>query len=116
MSTAREVPLFFVERSDGEWRGVFEADPSERIHVLPHHDLLYVTAREYKYTPRDFERLEHALSVVLPKHLNPGQLSPHDIWHVVLYSKLKDGTTIFDRALARYRELYAEARAARRGT
>jgi len=110
------APLFFVERSDGGWKGVFEADPSEFTHVLPHYDLLYVTAREYACKSRDFERLEHALRVVLPKHLGPGQLSPHDIWHVVLCVKGKDGTTIFERALSKYRELCAEAQSARRGT
>jgi len=110
------APLFFVQRADGEWRGVFEADDSERIHVLPHYDLLYVTAREYVYTHRDFERLEHALRVVFPKHLKPDQLSPHDLWHVVLYAELDDDkTTIFERALSKYGERYAEAKA-RRGT
>src|SRR5437016_5593051 len=63
------APLHFVQRSDGEWRGVFESDAAESINVLPHYDLLYVTAREYKYTPEDFARLEHILRVFLPNHL-----------------------------------------------
>jgi hypothetical protein len=35
----------FVERADGEWRGVVEANVAEPIHVLPHYNLLHV-ARE----------------------------------------------------------------------
>jgi hypothetical protein len=110
LSAVPVAPLFFVERSDGEWRGVFEADTCERLDVLPHYELLYVTAREYVYGPRDFDQLERALSVAFPKHLKPDQLSPHDLWHVVLYAKSKrNGVTVFERALSKYKELYAEA-------
>lgn len=109
------APLFFIKRSDGEWRGVFEGNASERQHVLPHYDLLYVTAREYKYTNKDFQRLKRGLTEVLPKHLGPDQLSQHDIWHVAIFSKLKDGTTPFERAVSKYKEIYAEAKASKRG-
>jgi hypothetical protein len=87
------APLHFVERADGEWRGVFESAFAERTHVLPHYDLLCVTARIHKYTEKDFERVERALRETLPKYLRPDQLSPHDIWHLAIYSKRKDSTT-----------------------
>jgi len=108
------APLYFVERADAEWRGVFESDAAERIHVLPHCDLLYVTAREFKYSRPDFERMEKGLKEVLPKHFSPNALSPHKIWHMVIYTKLKDGTTVLERALARYREILEQARVAKR--
>jgi hypothetical protein len=109
------APLFFIKRSDDEWRGIFEGNPSEQQYVLPHYDLLYVTAREYKYTAKDFQRLSHGLKEVLPKHLGPDQLSQHDIWRVVIHSKLQDGTTPLDRAILKYKEIYAEAQKTKRG-
>jgi hypothetical protein len=99
------APLHYVTRSDGEWRGVFQADPNESLHVLPHYDLLYVVARAYKYSEEDFERIDNGLRNVLPKHLPPDYISPHHVWHWVIYTKLKDGRTVFERALARYSEL-----------
>ena len=107
------APLHFVERADGEWRGVFEADASESIHVLPEYNLLYVTARDHHYSERDFERIHRALAVAFPKHLKPDQLSPHDLWHIVIHAKLKDGSTILQQALIKYRELAAQQRANR---
>jgi hypothetical protein len=110
------APLYFIKRADGEWRGVFESDSSEREHVLPHYDLLYVTAREFKYSDSDFGRVEKGLREVLPKYLRPDQLSPHDVWHWAIRTKLKDGATPFERALARYREIFAIAKAAKGGS
>ena len=107
------APLHFVERADGEWRGVFESDASERIHVLPEYNLLYMTARDHHYSERDFERIHRSLAVAFPKHLNPNQLSPHDLWHVVINAKRQDGSTIFQQALVKYRELAAQQRATR---
>jgi hypothetical protein len=107
------APLFFVERADSEWRGVFQSDSAERLHVLPHYDLLYVTAREYVYATGDFERVDRALRVVFPKHLRPDQLSPHDLWHVLIYAKLKNGATILETRLAQYRQLLVELKARR---
>jgi hypothetical protein len=107
------APLFFIRRKDGEWRGVFESDVHESTYVLPHYDLLYVTARDFKYSESDFLRVEKGLKEVLPKYLRPDQLSPHDIWHWAIYTKLKDSTTPLEVALARYQELFDEAKAAR---
>lgn len=105
------APLYFIKRADGEWRGVFESDPIERECVLPHYDLLYVTAREFKYSESDFARVEKGLREVLPKHMRPDQLSPHAIWRWAIHAKLKDGSTPFERAIAKYRELFEAIKA-----
>jgi hypothetical protein len=99
------APLHYVERGDSGWTGIFESDPLECLHILPHYDLLYVTAREHSYTTEDFQRIDKALRVVFPKHLKPSQLSPHDLWHVLIYAKLKDGTTILELSLSKYRDM-----------
>jgi len=107
------APLYFVQRADKEWRGIFESDPSERTHVLPHYDLLCVAARIHVYSPDDFRRIDKGLRDVLPKYLKPNQLSPHDIWHVAIYNKLKDGSTPFERSLERYRQIVDAAKRAK---
>jgi len=104
------APLHFAKRADDGWRGVFEADSAERLHVLPHYDLLYVTAREFAYSHQDFRRVARVLREVFPKYLKPDQLSPHDLWHVVIYWKLREGGTIFTKALDKCREIYANAK------
>jgi hypothetical protein len=107
------APLHFVERTDGDWRGVFEADPAEQIHVLPHYNLLCVTARVHKYTEKDFARVRLGLRETLPKPLRPDQMSPHDIWRLAIYSKLQDSTTPLQRALAQYQTIFDAAKARR---
>ena len=102
------APLYFVERADGEWRGVFESDPDEQLDVLPHYDLLLVTAI-YKYQEKDFERIARAMRETLPKYLRPDQLSPHDIWHLAITEKRKDSTTPLQRALVKYRAIFDAA-------
>ena len=92
------APLHFVRRADGAWRGVFEEDASESIHVLPHYNVLYIAAREHKYTEQEFKRLGRGLKEVIPKHW-----APHFIWHIAIYRKPKDSTqTYFERALESY--------------
>ena len=73
------APLYYVKRADGEWRGIFQSDSIERTHVLPHYDLLTVSARIYDYTEDDFRKIEKALRELFPKYLKPNQLSPHDL-------------------------------------
>ncbi len=116
LTTIPIAPLYFIRRADGEWRGVFASDASETVHVLPHYDLLYVTARVFKYSENDFARVEKGLKEILPKHFRSDQLSPHDIWHWAIYTKLKDGSTPFERALAKYREIFENAKVARNGS
>jgi hypothetical protein len=110
------APLAFVKRADGEWRGVFETDILERQHVLPHFDLLYVTARDFEYSSRDFERVGKALADVLPRHVGPNWLSPHELWTLAVTLKASDGRTVFERAVAKYESLYSEAKARRKET
>jgi len=107
------APLHFVRRADGEWRGIFEADVEEKIHVWPHYDLLCLAAKCYAYTEDDFRKIDKGLREVLPRHLRPDQLSPHDIWHLAIHSRLKDSTP-FQRSLERYRQIVETFRAARR--
>ena len=107
------APLYYVERADGEWRGVFQEDAQKRNLVLPHYDLLSVTAREYRYSEGDFDKIARALREVPPKYLKPMQLSPHHMWHVALQNKIKDGGTFFERALAEYRRIFNEEKARR---
>lgn len=106
------APLHYVQRSDGEWSSIFESNPSERTHVLPHFNTLLVTAREHRYSAQNFQRIHNALHKVLPEHLRADQLSPHDIWNLAIYLKLKDGSTIFGRALAKYQHEFEELRKA----
>ncbi|MBV8634141.1 MAG: hypothetical protein JO002_06600, partial [Burkholderiaceae bacterium] len=79
------APLYYVKRADGEWRGVFESDVIEHAKVLPHYDLLYVTAREYEYSATDFKALEAKMRKVIPRVFGADgdDASPHKIWHVV---------------------------------
>ncbi|CAG0992689.1 hypothetical protein GPROT1_03162 [Gammaproteobacteria bacterium] len=104
------APLHFVQRSDGAWRGVFEEDSSERSHVLPHYDVIYVSARDYGYSQQDFARVARGLAEVVPK-----DWSPHKIWHHAIYRKPKGASdTYFERALAKYNALVDQLRLARR--
>lgn len=103
------APLHFIKRADGQWQGVFESDYAESTYVLPHYELLYVTAREFKYSENDFARVEKGLREVLPKLSDA--FSPHDVWRWAIYTKLKDGSTPLERALESYREVLELLRA-----
>ena len=102
-----------MKRADGEWRGVFEQDVTESIHVLPHYDLLCVSARVLVYTPEHFTKVDKVLRELIPKHFPEDYRSPHDLWHFAVHSKLKDGSTFFSRALKRYETIVQDARRAR---
>jgi hypothetical protein len=93
------APLYYVERQDHGWRGIFESDQAEREQVLPFYDLLRVTAREYDYTQRDFDIVDAVLREVLP--LLRQSMSPHEMWHVALHP-FESGDTFFSRAVGRY--------------
>lgn len=96
------APLYFVEREDKTWQGVFEGDPLESIHVLPHYSRLYVVARENKYTEEDFQRIGRGLREVIPN-----DWTPHFMWHYAIVNKPKDSEqTYFERALEKYNELF----------
>src|SRR5258708_24157162 len=99
------APLHFIKRADGKWRGIFESDAAESIHVLPHYNFLCLVARIYRYTENDFNLIERGLREILPKYLKPNQLSPHDIWHVAIFTKVEDSITFFQRSLNLYRQI-----------
>jgi len=101
------APLYFVKRADGQWRGLFEEDSLESRDVLPHYDLLYITAREYRYLPEEFARIRRALAEVVPN-----DWSPHQMWHVAIATKPK-GVEVTYFALQRYQEIYNRVGAAR---
>ncbi len=107
------APLHFVERADGNWRGVFESNPTESIHVLPHYDVLYVAAREYGYSETDFQKVEKALREVIPKHFPSDFSSPHDLWLFSIHKKLNDGSTFFERALQHYKSIISDIKQTR---
>ena len=113
MARVPVAPIHFVERADGDWRGIFESAASESIHVLPEWDTLAVSSRIYRYTEADFAKIAKAIEQVIPKHFPAEFQSPRDVWHVLIHNKLKDGSTILERALVRYREIIEEARRAR---
>jgi hypothetical protein len=102
------APLFWVQRASGEHQGIFENNPLERQKIIHTKDIdtMYVVAREYKYSIKEFEKLESALK----KSLDSGRISnwsPHEIWRLTFTSK-PDGVelTYYERAMARYRELF----------
>jgi len=99
------APLHYVKRDDDGWRGVFERDPVENVHVLPHYNLLYVTAREHNYTAAKMAKLDRALRDVLPRILPEDYLSPHQLWQFTIYYNLKSGGTPWLEALAHYNKL-----------
>ena len=104
------APLYYVERQDGEWRGVFEAGSTESIHILPHYDLLYVTAREHQYTRAELDKLDLALREVLPKILPSDYLSPHDLWQFAVHYQLENQTTPWLEAVEYYRGVFETIR------
>lgn len=98
------APLFFVERSDGEARTIFESDALEARDVLPHYDVMYVAAREYTYSADEFQKVDRLLRKNAPLNW-----SPHDLWHVAIVKKPKDqDKTYLQIALARYKSIIEE--------
>ena len=106
MTSIPVAPLHFVKRFDGEWRGIFESDPSERLSVLPHYSTLYVAAREHRYIPAEFEMIEEKLRSVIPP-----AWTPHALWHFAIYIKTKalPHQTALERAMKVYKAELAEA-------
>jgi hypothetical protein len=104
------APLYFVKRSNSQSAQVFTNDPLESQRVLQHYSTLFVAAREYHYSRRDFERLESALRKI------PKDWSPHLMWHVAIATNPSGyDETFFQRALVVYKEIIGNARKSRRG-
>ncbi len=107
------APLYWVRNANDEPRNIFESDPLERHYILESKDIdpMYVVAREYSYTSEEFTGLEGALK----KSLAAGHVSnwsPHEIWHLAFSKRPKDSPlTYYERAMARYRELFIQIKA-----
>lgn len=107
------APLYWVQRADGEHRGIFERDPLERQHIIESRDIdvMYVVSREYSYTDEEFAGIESALR----KSLASGRVanwSPHEIWHLTFHKCPKESSiTYYQRAMDRYRELFRQIKA-----
>ncbi|NGX16158.1 hypothetical protein [Wenzhouxiangella sp. XN24] len=100
------APIYYVKRADGNRCGVFEEDPLENTRVLPHYNLLYVTAREYQYSAAEFGRLQRGLAEVIPN-----KWTPHFMWHVAIAAKPKGAEqTYFELALATYQKIMGRLR------
>lgn len=107
------APLHFVKRADGEWRGIFESDYLERTHVLPHYDILYVTARVYTYQPHEVEQIAR---IFHEQGRIKGEPSQHDLWHHVIQARPKQSeNTYWELALRRYDEIFQLERSRRKG-
>jgi len=104
------APLHYVKRADDGWRGVFEADSTERSYVLPHYDVLLIAARAYAYSEKDFAKLDRVLRAIIPKYFPSDYSSPHDLWHFVVLKELTDSSTFFRRAVASYEQIIAKAK------
>jgi hypothetical protein len=113
MARVPVAPVHFVERADGEWRGIFESAASEHQHVLPAWDTLAVSSRVYSYTDQDFEKLGKVLNELIPKHFPPTWQSPKKVWLYLIHTKIEGQTTWLTRALSRYEEIIVEAKRAR---
>ena len=109
------APLFWVERTDGGERGIFESDPIERARIIDtkDFDVMSVVAREHVYTREEFAGISAAMQKSLASG-NLGRWSPHAIWHLTFRKKpTGEDITYYDRAMRRYREIFAELSAAR---
>jgi len=110
MARVPVAPIYFVERADGEWRGIFENAASESLHVRPFWTTLFVSSRIYKYTEDDFARVERLLNELIPRYFPAKWQTPHRIWTYLIYTKTQCGTTWLQRALAHYEEIITEAK------
>src|SRR5438105_1258072 len=90
------APIHFVERADGEWRGVFESAWSESTHVLPAWNTLAVSARVHKYSEQDFSKIAKAIQII-PKHFPSDWQSPQQLWNYLIYAKAEGDITWLQR-------------------
>src|SRR5690606_9950747 len=109
------APLYWVQRADGEDRGIFESNALERQHIIESKDIdtMYVAAREYKYNISDIDYLEASLR----KSIDEKKIthwSPHEIWQLTFNLKPSgDNRTYYARAMDRYRSILAEIKSKR---
>ena len=74
---------------------------------------MYVVAREHVYKPEQFAKMEATLKRMLAKgSLN--NWSPHAVWHETFRKKPVDSQqTYYELAMAHYKVLFSEIKAAR---
>jgi hypothetical protein len=104
------APLFYVERADKEWRGIFESEYAEKAYVKPHWDVLLVSSRVHKYTPKDFAVLKRAVQEVLPNVFTKAGQSPTRLWRYIISRGSPSGGTWLVRAIAEYQKVIDRAR------
>lgn len=105
LCTVPIAPLHYVKAESGTPRKVFEANGLEAAFVLPHYDLLYVVAREHRYTEEQLDMVERTLRRWTESE-KLCDTSPHELWSMALRRTPKGGsTTYFDLALHHYRRL-----------
>jgi hypothetical protein len=98
------LPLHYATTQSFSPRGVFESDPLECGIVLPHIELLLVTAREYPCSSEELESLERRFKKGWVDSNNG--VSPHQLWRKILTKRVPDDVrTYFERALSRYRTI-----------
>ena len=109
------APLYWVQRADGEDRGIFESNALERQHIIESKDIdtMYVVAREYKYNISEFDSLEASLRKSIDER-KITHWSPHEIWQLTFNLKPSgDNRTYYARAMDRYRSILAEIKSKR---
>ena len=115
MARVPVAPIHYVERADGEWRGIFERAASESFHVFPAWSTLAVSAHIHTYTEEDFRLIGKVLNELVPKYFSPEWQSPRKLWVHLIYTKAEGETTWLRRALTKYEQIIEPARKARSG-
>jgi hypothetical protein len=108
------APLHWVASANGNRRQVFANDPLESQEILDQgrFDIMYVVAREYRYSMIEFENLHQTLKKLIEKA--PPDWTPHFLWHLSIVKKPKgEAITYLERAMLRYTTLFAELKADR---
>lgn len=108
------APLYWVVRAQGKPRQVFANDLLESHHIRDkgRFDIMYVVAREYRYSMAEFERLQQTMERLIAKA--PPDWTPHFLWHLAIVRKPKgEDQTYLERAMFQYDTLLAEFKAER---
>ena len=95
------IPIHYVERADGEWRGIFESEYAEKCYVLSHWNLLATSSRVHVYTEANLGSVAKALNTVIPAHLQ-SLSTPKQLWRFLIYNESSHGVTWLHRALPAY--------------
>ncbi|HSV50735.1 MAG TPA: hypothetical protein VLJ57_01360 [Burkholderiaceae bacterium] len=116
MAAVPVAPIHFVDRADGEWRGIFERSALERTYLLPHWDVLVVSSRAHKYTSDEFRTMAILLNDRVPTVFPEDMQTPDKIWQILIPMRdhrANGERTLLQTALIRYEQIIAEAKARR---